>query len=283
MAHQQQRPPMSNLDLQMEYGMHVDGLSAMDDMDSLPPPPPPSDHPRAMRDEEETRELMQMAIDVDDEEMSVEVDPPQGWLDSIGSVVSKGGRNHHKILIASVLCFAASLLITISVIVAARNNNNDDGPSSRASSSNSALTSPPGSTAAPTVAPTAASTIVSTVATTEEDTQPEDCVNIIAAGAACYTTEDYIDVVFQNCEPEPYDWIGVWSTEDGLDTEPWLWYYACGTQGCATTVESGEVQFGYGILSEGTYYAVLLRMDEASAPYTSEYATSVTFTVGATC
>ena len=101
----------------------------------------------------------------------------------------------------------------------------------------------------------------------------------------CYIEEDEaLAADFVYCDPSPrYDWIGIYDASDNAQQLGWplLWTYACGTQTCMSSVETGSVGFSSGPpvvdgleswpLGTGTYRMHLI---DGESPFGS-YAASV--------
>ena len=112
---------------------------------------------------------------------------------------------------------------------------------------------------------------------------PTGCTNAtISTDKSCYINGDNIIVSFENCDPLPNDWIGVYpsGTNSSDLGNPLAWVWACGDQACSKAVASGEATL-YGVKGHGIFELFLVR-HSASTPY-HPYAESNTFQVAFTC
>ena len=77
---------------------------------------------------------------------------------------------------------------------------------------------------------------------------PTACEEYIETDKDCYLKGEAITVTFNQCDAQHNDWIGVYYSGDGetgeelgADFRFWLW--ACGTQYCSGTADSGTIVF----------------------------------------
>ncbi|KAG7369767.1 allergen V5/Tpx-1-like protein [Nitzschia inconspicua] len=150
----------------------------------------------------------------------------------------------------------------------------------------------PSPTPKPTSNPTSAPVeSLRTESPTEESTESEtelstsvECITQIATGQSCYTRGAPVEVFFDNCDPKPSDWIGLYRNPNDLGSNnldaPRIWVFACGTRECREQVSSNRIIFSIDWLPEGTYGTVLARYADA-APY--PVLATHTFTVASSC
>lgn len=143
-----------------------------------------------------------------------------------------------------------------------------------------------------TVSPTAAKTQtpslpLTTVAPTTSG--PTSCADAIAALDTCVSPGAAVDLVFNNCEPQNDDWVGIYKAEQDFSQlpNPPVWSWACGTRNCREEVSSLEFSLSEEHaasnawpLEEGEYVLILAR--NSAQPYTA-FATSPAFTIQAGC
>ena len=102
-----------------------------------------------------------------------------------------------------------------------------------------------------------------------------DCYDEIYTEFNCYGKGEAIEVYFDQCYKEPYDWIGIYPSYvngDDLPLETGPWQFLCGSQHCHETADYGFVVFkdestGPWPLSKGPYKVFLIR--EGECPYTT--------------
>jgi hypothetical protein len=73
-----------------------------------------------------------------------------------------------------------------------------------------------------------------------------DCKDEVYTEFNCYGKGEAIDVYFDQCHPEPYDWIGihpVYVDGDELKKETGPWKFLCGSQHCHKFIQDGSVIF----------------------------------------
>jgi len=249
-----------------------------------------------------------MLPDEDDDAASYDVEATKEWLQRAYKEDSdrkcfRGVRRF--ILCSTILILIAFGLILFFAVSNSLANNGDrsnnfaeinEGPGAvstlaptiAAGAPVAASTEAPTAPLSPTAAPTPFATpVVETAAPTSTSNTTDLCFqDLITPEATCLTTaEPLIDIVFDNCQPQPDDWVGIWRGSRIMDPaslpEPDLWLWTCGTQNCTGAVSFGELAFGN--LGIGTYEAHLVRLDTEVAPYTTSYATSSRFLVRRFC
>jgi hypothetical protein len=100
----------------------------------------------------------------------------------------------------------------------------------------------PAPTRRPTESPTPAPSPKATPAPTKS---PTECVAQIETDQECYNSGEDLVVEFENCDPQPDDWIGVYAADEDPNNlgEPIGWLWACGDLICNESIEEGEVIF----------------------------------------
>jgi hypothetical protein len=93
-------------------------------------------------------------------------------------------------------------------------------------------------------------TVSATVEETEEETEEEtvedtDCSTWVDTRRSCYAQGEQISASFNNCDPQPEDWIGIYYADANPDdvSQALLWIWSCGGQNCGRAVESASVAF----------------------------------------
>ena len=117
---------------------------------------------------------------------------------------------------------------------------------------------------------------------------PTECVNSLSLEMQCYSPGQSITIQFNNCDPQGYDWVGLYRVvpydlnENGMP-EPLDWLFHCGSQNCiGVPTVTGEVTFEIGILPVGTYKAFLFR-DKDVAPYPSIVSSEQELLISSAC
>lgn len=220
-------------------------------------------------------------------------------------------RRRRSLYIVSVSCLACVLLLVLALGFTLRSlpeTTNSSGVESSSSfaqapaeSSSTSDETTMATTVSPPVIPTTTTPIPTTPAvelpettttaastTSMEPPNEEEpsCFDVIASDESCYLFQSDINIIFENCDPQPNDWIGIWPIADATDLqnlpEPALWLWTCGSQDCAGEVFVDTLPFGSG-LAVGTYVAHLVRLESEVAPYSSSYAISSAFGVSLAC
>ncbi len=135
------------------------------------------------------------------------------------------------------------------------------------------------SSVSPTVMPSPLSTATATILDSSSS-----CVATISTDKTCYENGENIKITFNNCQPEPSDWLGIYTARQGLSNlnQPLTWVWTCGDQFCNDSVSNGEVTV-YGATGFGSYRAYLLRDNESGRGSYTAYAIGNTFTMSSSC
>ena len=110
-------------------------------------------------------------------------------------------------------------------------------------------------------------------------TESATCANRIGTDGFCYNAFSPIFVFFDNCDPLPDDWLGVYPAgSDPLNLpEPVFWVWTCGNQDCFAEIFSEAYTLNFN-LAPGSYMLYLARQGNGFPPYQS-YANSEEFIV----
>lgn len=107
----------------------------------------------------------------------------------------------------------------------------------------------------------------------------ETCFDSITTDTRCYPRGRQIVVMFENCQPEDDDWLGIWDANanpSALENNAADWMWSCGNKQCRGIVETNLVAF-LDFYDEGSYRLHLVRGDQ-QGPF-SAYASSDVFEV----
>jgi hypothetical protein len=96
------------------------------------------------------------------------------------------------------------------------------------------------------------------------------CHDKVFSTESSYTMGDEIEVVFDNCGPEPDDWVAIYPDTVNPDDigEPISWLWSCGNQKCRGKNPTNVVSFE-SFIQPGKYKAVLAKRHH-SGPYAAK-------------
>mmetsp|Transcript_14018 Transcript_14018/g.32595 ORF Transcript_14018/g.32595 Transcript_14018/m.32595 type:complete len:639 (+) Transcript_14018:39-1955(+) len=146
-------------------------------------------------------------------------------------------------------------------------------------------TMPPAMEKQPSEAPTQMLTGFSTTLSTVFSSEASTCASTIKTDKTCYKQGDSIQILFENCEPTPSDWIGIYPTRQGVKNlhNPSGWIWTCGDQLCSNSVASGTATI-LDATGFGSFRALLLRSnDNDDTGGYSAYAIGNRFTISSRC
>lgn len=117
---------------------------------------------------------------------------------------------------------------------------------------------------------------------------PTPCMDNVTTDKTCYnraTGEDVV-LIFENCDPQPFNWVGVYDAQDDPTTlgSPVYWVWLCGSTTCTTTSDAhGNITISNSLLVvdgvKGDYRAHLVASASPVGAHYSAYASSATFRV----
>jgi hypothetical protein len=139
----------------------------------------------------------------------------------------------------------------------------------------------------PTPAPTRRATESPTPAPSPKATpapneSPTECEAEIETDQECYNSGEDLVVYFENCDPQPDDWIGIYASNEDPNNlgEPIGWLWACGDLVCSESIDEGEAIFrearGFG------RFQVFLIRRNSGGPYTA-YGIGNEFRLASSC
>ena len=143
-------------------------------------------------------------------------------------------------------------------------------------STDSPETPPTSLTVPPTFSPTPSATATFTMVETSSS-----CTSTVETDETCYRNGDNIRISFNNCEPRPTDWIGIFPARQGAPNlnQPLAWIWTCGDESCNDSVVRG-VAIINNVSRYGWFQAYLLR-DNGNGD--TVYAIGNSFTISSRC
>jgi hypothetical protein len=112
------------------------------------------------------------------------------------------------------------------------------------------------------------------------------CFADIVTDATCYENGGNIVLSFDNCNPQPDDWIGIYAAGTNVLFEvisaSLTWVYSCGDQLCRGSVESGQATL-YNVEGEGEFQVYLIQRSNANGGQYVAIAESEAFQISVSC